>query len=52
VREETLARQKKMGIVPQSTALAPRNTDVKAWDELTPDQRRLYARMEKSSRGS
>jgi len=46
VREETLARQKKMGIVPENTQLAPRNTDVKAWDELTADQRRLYARME------
>jgi len=46
VREETLTRQKKMGIVPENTELAPRNSDVKAWDELTPDQRRLYARME------
>jgi arylsulfatase len=46
VREETLARQKQMGIVPPNTQLAPRNTDVKPWDELSPDQRRLYARME------
>lgn len=46
VREETLARQKAMGIVPQNAQLAPRNSDVKAWDELTADQRRLYARME------
>ena len=46
VREETLTRQKQMGIVPANTQLAPRNSDVKAWDELTNDQRRLYARME------
>ncbi len=46
VREETLARQKQMGIVPPNTQLAPRNSDVKAWSELTNDQRRLYARME------
>lgn len=46
VREETLARQKQMSIVPANTQLAPRNTDVKAWDELTADQRRLYARMQ------
>jgi arylsulfatase len=46
VREETLARQKQMGIVPPNTQLAPRNTDVKPWDELSRDQRLLYARME------
>ena len=46
VREETLARQKQMGIVPANTQLAPRNSDVKAWNDLTNDQRRLYARMQ------
>ena len=46
VREETLARQKQMGIVPQNTQLAKRNTDVKAWSDLTNDERRLYARMQ------
>jgi arylsulfatase A-like enzyme len=46
VREETLARQKEMGIVPPNTQLAPRNSDVKAWNDLTSDERRLYARME------
>jgi arylsulfatase len=45
-REETLARQKAMGIVPPNTQLAPRNSDVKPWDQLTADERRLYARME------
>ncbi|MEK6405617.1 MAG: arylsulfatase [Acidobacteriota bacterium] len=46
VREETLARQKQMGIVPANAQLAPRNSDVKAWTELSNDERRLYARME------
>jgi arylsulfatase A-like enzyme len=46
VRDETLARQKQMGIVPANTQLAPRNSDVKAWTDLTNDERRLYARME------
>ena len=46
VREETLARQKQMGIVPPNTQLAPRNSDVKAWTDLSDDERRLYARME------
>ncbi len=46
VREETLARQKQMGIVPANTVLPPRNPDIKAWNELTADQRRLYARFQ------
>src|SRR6266542_4243448 len=46
VREETLARQKRMGIVPANTVLPPRNPGIKAWDELTADQRRLYARFQ------
>ena len=46
VREETLARQKRMGIVPANTVLPPRNPSIKAWDELTADQRRLYARFQ------
>jgi arylsulfatase len=45
-REEVLARQKKMGIVPPETRLAPRNTGITAWTELSSDQRRLYARMQ------
>jgi len=46
VREETLARQKQLGIVPPNTQLAKRNSDVSAWSELTADERRLYARMQ------
>jgi arylsulfatase len=43
-REETLARQKKLGVAPANTQLAPQNPDVKPWNELTPDQQRLFAR--------
>jgi arylsulfatase len=46
VREETLARQKRMGIVPANTVLPPRNPNIKAWDSLTSDERRLYARFQ------
>jgi arylsulfatase len=46
VREETLARQKRLGIVPANTQLPPRNPNIKAWTELTADQRRLYARFQ------
>jgi arylsulfatase len=45
VREETLARQIKLGIVPANTQLTKRPDQIPAWDSLTPDQKRLYARM-------
>ncbi len=45
VREETLARQKKMGIAPENTVLTPRSEGIPAWDSLTADQKRVYARM-------
>ncbi len=45
LREETLERQKKMGIVPKSTKLTPRPKEIPAWDSLTPDQKKVYARQ-------
>ncbi len=45
VRNETLDRQKAMGIVPNDTALPQRNADVKAWDSLSSDEMRLFSRM-------
>jgi arylsulfatase A-like enzyme len=45
VREETLARQIKLGIVPASTQLTKRPDEIPAWDSLSVDQKRLYARM-------
>ena len=44
VREQVLARQKQLGLVPPDAQLPPRNPGVKAWAELSPDERRLYAR--------
>ena len=44
VREETLARQKALGVVPADTKLTPRPKEIEAWDSLTADQKRLYAR--------
>jgi arylsulfatase len=44
VREETLQRQKNMGIVPKNTELAPPNEGVQKWDELSADERKLFAR--------
>ncbi len=45
VREETLERQKKLGVVPPNTKLTERPKEIPAWDTLSPDQKRLYARM-------
>src|SRR5690606_29239649 len=45
VREETLARQIEAGVVPPGTKLTTRPEQIQAWDTLTPDQKRLYARM-------
>jgi arylsulfatase len=45
VREETLARQLKLGVVPQGTQLTKRPHDIPAWDSLSDDRKRLFARM-------
>jgi arylsulfatase len=45
VREETFARQKKLGIIPANAKLTPRPDALPAWDSLSADQKRLYARM-------
>lgn len=43
-REETLARQKQRGIVPANTQLSMRPAEIPAWDSLSPEQRKVYAR--------
>ena len=45
LREETLARQKKLGVVPENTALAPKPEAIKNWDDLTADEKRLFERQ-------
>jgi len=45
VREETLARQKALGVVPPDTRLTQRPDEIPAWDSLTPDQKLVYARL-------
>ncbi|WP_345168901.1 arylsulfatase [Sphingomonas daechungensis] len=44
-REETFERQKAMGLVPDNTQLSRHDPDVQDWNELSADERRLYARM-------
>ena len=45
LREEILARQIKLGIVPQGTKLAPKPEAIPDWDTLSADQKRLFARQ-------
>jgi arylsulfatase len=45
IREETLARQKALGIVPADTKLVPLAPGIPAWSSLTGEQKKVYARM-------
>ena len=45
LREETLTRQKRLGVVPPGTKLAPKPEAIADWDRLTPDEKRLFARQ-------
>jgi arylsulfatase len=45
IREEILARQIKLGIVPEGTQLAPKPEAIPDWDTLSADQKRLFARQ-------
>ena len=45
VREETLERQKKLGIVPADTKLAPKHKDIKDWATLSADEKKLFTRQ-------
>ncbi|OPY52118.1 MAG: Sulfatase [Methanosaeta sp. PtaU1.Bin112] len=45
MRNTTLTREKELGVVPENTDLAPRDQWVKAWDNLTADEKKVYARL-------
>ena len=45
VREETLERQKKLGVVPANTKLGPKPKDIKDWDTLSADEKKLFIRQ-------
>jgi arylsulfatase len=44
-REETLARQIKLGVVPEGTKLAPKPEAIKDWDKLSDDEKKLFTRQ-------
>ena len=45
MREETLARQIKLGVVPAGTKLAPKPEAIKDWNALSADEKKLFARQ-------
>jgi arylsulfatase len=45
LREETLERQKKLGVVPPDTKLAAKPEAIKDWDKLSADEKKLFARQ-------
>lgn len=44
-REMTFRRQKELGIVPADAELSRHDPDVEPWDQCSPEEKRLYARM-------
>jgi arylsulfatase len=44
-RQETFERQKKLGVIPANAVLPDRNPEIKAWNSLTPEEKKLYARF-------
>lgn len=42
LREETFARQKAMGVIPENARLAPMPEDIKDWEKLSADEKRLF----------
>ena len=45
LREETLARQIKLGVVPAGTKLAPKPEAIKDWASLSADEKKLFTRQ-------
>jgi len=45
MREDSFALQKTLGVIPENTVLTPRPDAIPAWDSLSDDQRKVYARM-------
>ena len=45
LREQTFARQKQLGVIPQDCQLTKRPKEIPAWDSLSADQKRVAARL-------
>lgn len=44
-REQAFERQKQLGVVPANAKLTPRPKELPAWESLSADQKKLFARM-------
>jgi arylsulfatase len=44
-RQETFARQKELGVIPANAVLPPRSPLVPAWESLSADQKKVFARF-------
>jgi arylsulfatase len=45
LREETFARQKKLGVIPADAKLTPRPKEIPAWADMSAEQKRLFERQ-------
>ena len=45
IRQQTLERQIKLGVVPPGTKLAPKPKDIKDWEALSTDEKKLFSRQ-------
>nr|WP_240966748.1 arylsulfatase [Nodosilinea sp. P-1105] len=45
LREETFARQKKLGVIPANAELTPRPEQMPAWDSFSPEDQKILARQ-------
>ncbi len=45
LREQTFARQKKLGVIPRDAKLTKRPAQIPAWADMTPAQKRLFERQ-------
>ena len=45
LNQDVFARQKQLGVIPANAELTPRPAAIPAWDSLTADQKKLYARQ-------
>ena len=43
LRQETLERQKALGVVPENAVLAPMPEDIREWESLSDDEKKLFA---------
>ncbi len=50
-REQRMARQKAMGLVPPETKMPPRNDGVQAWDAHGPQEQKVFTRLQSAYAG-